>query len=123
MRYLYFHLFRQFNIRFVKYLVTYLQKILPLYINGFLMKFISFYVFISYTDLFFVSSFFKYNYILRLNSFTDLIVVDYINRMNNRFDLTYSFLSIFSGARVFIKFGLKPLHNVLSLISLFNSAS
>lgn len=66
--------------------------------------------------------FLKFNMFIKINTLLDIVAVDYIGS-ENRFELIYSFWSIFNKYKIFIKIFVKFDQPVISIRSLFNSAN
>lgn len=56
-----------------------------------------------------------------VNSFLDLVIVDYPTRLENRFELNYAFWNITYNFRIYIKTFTNVVNPVVSISSFFNS--
>jgi len=114
------------NILFFRYLMFYFLLNLNFFakfVNGFLFKKSSFFIFFDVFFLNFFVVFLKNNLIFKISMLLDISVVDYSLTSSKSFELTYCFLNISSSLRYFFKtfsFFLLP---IFSLSFYFSSAN
>lgn len=105
----------------VKYFSIFYLTIIPSFINNIVLKSNSLYLLIDKSLLHFCLMFLKFNMISSITSLVDLIVVDFPTRLNNRFELIYSFWNNLFNFRIYIKIFTNTITPVLSISSFFKS--
>ncbi len=105
----------------VKYFSIFYLTIIPSFINNIILKANSLYLIIDKSLLHFCLMFLKFNMISSITSLVDLIIVDFPTRLNNRFELIYSFWNNLFNFRVYIKIFTNTVTPVLSISSFFKS--
>jgi len=107
----------------VKYYASILNNFLTTFVNGLILKSNSLYFVINSYYFYFIIVIAKYNSILFLSSLLDIIIIDYPNKLINRFVIIYAFWNNLFNFRLYIRFLISSLMPVLSLSSFFSSSS
>lgn len=107
----------------IKQINIYLNILLKNYLNGYLIKDNKIILFVKNNYLISLVNFFKLNSKIKINNLMDITATDFISNLKNRFEITYSFWSLFLKTRIYIKLFVNDNKNksVISLKSVFNS--
>jgi len=106
-----------------KYFSILSNPFLSLFLKGLLLKRNSLYFIISQYNFYYAIVIVKYSSILYFSSLLDIVVIDYPNRLTNRFELNYAFWNNLFNFRFYIKIFIASITPVLSLSSFYASSS
>jgi len=105
-----------------KYFVIFIYYVLFSFIYGIKVNHNNLSIYIFSIKLLYCLTFLKYNSVSSLNSLVDIVVVDNISNIKNRFELTYIFWNIIYEYRVGVKLFTDGYQSIYSIGKFYNSA-
>lgn len=113
---------RIYNSR-VKYFINLFYILFKSYVTGYLLKSKSFFFNVKHQHLIPVLTIMKFNMVLLSTSLVDIVVVDYLSKQGNRFELNYVLWNYTYEIRFVVKVMVHAFANLLSTTLLYESGN
>lgn len=107
----------------VKYLTLLLYRLFSFALIGLFLKILRFFIIINFLQFYSLLVILRFNFFVKIVSLLDIVVVDLIFNLLNRFSCTYSFWQIFYSIRFNVRFFIGSLVSIMSIVSLYKSAA